>query len=315
MTVAQILGAVQLGLIYGLMGLGLYIPFRVLDIPDMTTQGSFTLGMVVAGAMTLAGHPVLGLLVSLAAGAAAGVVTGILHSKWKISAILSGILTMTALYTVNLLIMGGKANISLIGKGTVFSGLEVALGNSDLAITLLSFFIVVLWVALLAVFFHTRTGLTLRATGDNEMMVRHTSIDTDLMKILGLAMGNALAAFSGALICHYNVSADVNSSNGILVVGLASIIIGETLFKRDGVTRGLISTILGSILYRLMIAAALKFDILPSYALNLISTVIVIAALMFPSIQRARMRYRKKVRHRRLVEKWMKSVEEEGHVE
>lgn len=310
MTIAQLLGALQLGLLYGLLGIGLYIPFRVLDIPDMTTQGSFTLGMAVAGVLTFSGHPILGLIAAALAGALAGVITGVLHTKFKIASILAGILTMTGLYTANLMIMGGKANISLIGKETIFTMVNASLNNEVATLTTVSLVVTVITVVILAVFFHTRMGLTIRATGDNDAMVRHTSINTDVMKIIGLAIGNGLAALSGALICHYNLFADVNSGTGILVVGLASIIIGETMLKRGSVTRGLIATVFGSVLYRLIIALALKFDILPSYGLNLVSTLIVIIALMTPTVRQWIAYRQKRVRHKSLVQKWMKEEEE-----
>nr|WP_072514906.1 ABC transporter substrate binding protein [Ndongobacter massiliensis] len=297
----QLAGALQLGLLYGILGLGLYIPFRILNIPDMTTQGSFTLGMVVAGVLTAAGHPFLAMVAAFLAGGSAGVATGVLHTKFSIPSILAGILTMTGLYTVNLFIMGGKANLSLINMNTIFTPLTNLLGSESLARTLVSLGGAALCVLFFSIFFHTRTGLTLRATGDNDVLVRHSSINTDLMKTLGLAVGNALAGLSGAMICHYNAFADVNMGTGILVVGLAAIIIGETLLGRDGVTKGLLTTIFGSVLYRYIVAIALKFDILPSYGMNLISTAIVIVALMFPSIQRMRERRKKKIRHRALM--------------
>ena len=307
MTIAQVLSAIQLGLIYGLLAMGLYIPFRILNIADMTVQGSFTLGMIVSAVFAYDHLPLVGILVACLSGAVAGLVTGILHTKFNIASILSGILTMTALYTINLLVAGGKANISLIGKETLYSMIDQYVGNEDISKTILTLFIVVVVTTILAVFFRTRTGLTIRATGNNSAMVRHTSINTDNMIMIGLCIGNALTAFSGALIAHYNLFADVNSGSGILVVALAAIIIGETIFRRNGVTKGLISTVIGSVIYRFIFAIALKFDVLPSYSLNLISTIIVILALMVPTIQDANIRRRKKQLHKNLAKKWLEN--------
>lgn len=315
MTIPQVLSAIQLGLLYGLLAMGLYIPFRILSIPDMTVQGSFTLGMMVAAIFTYAGNPILGLLFSILAGALAGLVTGILHTKFQIPSILSGILTMTALYTVNLLIASGKANISLIGKETVYTIVNKYFANEQLTRTLVTFAIVAVIATLVAVFFHTRTGLTIRATGDNSAMVRHTSINTDNMIMIGLGLGNAMTALSGALLSHYNLFADVNSGTGILVVALAAIIIGETIFTRNGVTLGLISTVIGSIIYRFIFAIALKFDVLPSYSLNLISTLIVILALIFPTLQVLNERRRKKKLHKHLADAWLVDEDEEQAVQ
>ncbi len=305
MTIAQVLSAIQLGLLYGLLAMGLYIPFRILDIPDMTVQGSFTLGMIVAAVYAYQDKAILGIIIAILAGAVAGLVTGFLHTKFKIASILAGILTMTGLYTVNLIVASGKANISLIGKETIYTMVDRFIQNDQMTKTVLTLLIVIVITILLAVFFHTRTGLTIRATGDNSAMVRHTSINTDTMIMIGLAMGNALTALSGALIAHYNLFADVNAGTGILVVALAAVIIGETIFSRNGVTLGLISTLVGSIIYRFIYAIALKFDVLPSYSLNLISTIIVIIALMIPTLKVLQNRRRKKKIHQHLVATWL----------
>lgn len=305
MTIAQVLSALQLGLLYGILALGLYIPFRILNIADMTVQGTFTMGMIIAAVFAYNDLTFLGILFAIIGGALSGMVTGILHTKFNIPSILSGILTMTGLYTINLIIAAGKANISLIGKNTIYSSFNSLFNNEMVTKTLVTLVIVVIVTVAISVFFHTRTGLTIRATGDNAAMVRHTSINTDNMNIIGLALGNAMAALSGAMICHYNLFADVNSGTGILVVALAAIIIGETLFRRNGVTLGLISTVIGSIIYRFIIAIALKFDVLPSYALNLISTIIVIIALMFPTLKDARDRGKKKRLHKELADYWL----------
>lgn len=310
MTITQVLSAIQLGLLYGLLAIGLYIPFRILDIADMTVQGSFTLGMIVAAVYAFQDKSVFGIVMAVIAGAIAGLVTGFLHTKFKIASILAGILTMTALYTVNLIVAAGKANISLIGKDTIYTKVDQLIQNDQTTKTVLTLVIVAIVTTLLAVFFHTRTGLTIRATGDNSAMVRHTSINTDTMIMIGLAIGNALTALAGALVAHYNLFADVNAGTGILVVALAAIIIGETIFRRGGVTMGLISTLVGSIIYRFIYAIALKFDVLPSYSLNLISTIIVILALMLPTLKEMKNRRRKKKLHQTLAATWLNQKDE-----
>lgn len=279
-----LIGSVQLGLLYAVMALGVYITFRILNLPDLTVDGSFSLGMACAAWVTLSGHPVLALFAAALAGALAGCVTALLQTKFHIHPILSGILVMTGLYTVNLGIMGGKSNLSLVGGSTIFSLAEGLVPGST-GKTLLSLILCGLMILLLGVVFKTRTGLAIRATGDNEEMVRSSSINADIPKFIGLAMGNACVALSGALICHYQMFSDVSSGSGMVVIGLASVIIGEAVFGRRSVTVGLVSAAVGSVAYRIIIAFALKIDLFPAYALKLISAVIVVVALSLPSIK------------------------------
>lgn len=284
-----IFGAVQLGLIYAIMAMGNYISFRVLNIPDLTVDGSFALGMAVSVMTAGAGHPFLALLLALLAGAGAGLVTGLLQTKVGINPILAGILTMTALYSVNLFVMNGKANQSLFGKETVFSAVRKLFPEGTLADniskTLVVLVIVAIVASIAAVFFKTRTGMAIRATGDNEEMVRASSINADVTKCIGFAMANACIALAGGLVCQYNQSADTGYGSGMLVVGLASVIIGEAVFRHGGVTRGLISVVVGSVLYQLIIALALKVNLLPAYGLKFVSATIVAVALAMPKIK------------------------------
>jgi putative ABC transport system permease protein len=281
-----LVGSIQLGLLYAILALGIYITFRILNLPDLTVDGSFSLGMACAAVATISGHPFLALFIAISAGALAGLVTGLLHTRLNIHPILAGILVMTGLYTVNLAFMGGKANLSVVGSDTAFSLVEsIAWAPGEIGETLLALFICVIVIAILSVFFKTRLGLAIRATGDNEEMVRSSSINANFTKCIALSMGNAAVALSGALICQYQMFSDVGSGSGMVIIGLASVIIGETLFGRSTVTIGLVSAAFGSILYRIILAFALRIDMFPAYALKLISAVIVIIALSGPSIK------------------------------
>ena len=280
------IGSLQLGLIYGFLAIGIYISFRIMNIPDLTAEGSFTFGLVVAAVFADLGHPILGIVLALAAGALAGVVTGALNVYLRIPAILAGILTMSGLYSVNLLTMDSKANLTLIGVDTIFSlTAPIFGGDLDLAKTLVNLVLVALAVFLIYTFFKTRIGLSIRATGDNEYMVRASSINFGVTKILALALSNAIIALSGGILAQYQQFADISSGVGMLVVGLASVIIGEAFLGQRGILCGLCAAVLGSIIYRLLIALAYQTNIFPSAAFRLISAVIVTIALAIPAIK------------------------------
>ena len=281
-----LIGSLQLGFLYGIMALGIYITFRILNIPDLTTEGSFTLGLAVSGMMTISGHPWLGILMAALAGAAAGAVTGLLQTKLGIHAVLAGILTMSGLYTVNLMILGSRSNLSLIGSDTLFKQIQDLFSvDKDAAYLIIAVLAAVLFAAGLIVLFRTHLGLCIRATGDNEDMVSASSIDVHAMKIIALAVSNACVAVSGGLIAQYQGFADISSGTGMLVVGLASVIIGEVFTGKRSLAVGLCSSVLGSIVYRFIIALAMKSPIFPAYALKLVSAVIVAAALAIPVIR------------------------------
>lgn len=297
---SMLLSALGQGLIYAPMALGVYLTFSILKTPDLTVEGSFVAGMTVCAVVTISGHPYLGLVAGMAAGAASGAVTGILQTKLKIEPILSGILTMTGLYTVNYAVLGGQSNLYLqyetendLGvtvkepSSTVYKQFGSLIGEADASMTafLLTGLLVVLLCILLAVFFRTRKGMTIIATGDNEEMVRSSSINADLSRICGVMLSNALVAFSGALLCQYQKYADLNCGNGMLVMGLASVIIGLAIFGDKSVTRGIISVAIGSLLYRIVIQLAYRID-MPSYAVKLLSAVIVVLALCVPLLQK-----------------------------
>lgn len=281
-----LIGSLQLGFLYGIMALGIYITFRILNIPDLTTEGSFTLGLAVSGMMTISGHPWLGILMAALAGAAAGAMTGLLQTKLGIHAVLAGILTMSGLYTVNLMILGSRSNLSLIGSDTLFKQIQELFSvDKDAAYLIIAVLAAVLFAAGLIVLFRTHLGLCIRATGDNEDMVSASSIDVHAMKIIALAVSNACVAVSGGLIAQYQGFADISSGTGMLVVGLASVIIGEVFTGKRSLAVGLCSSVLGSIVYRFIIALAMKSPIFPAYALKLVSAVIVAAALAIPVIR------------------------------
>ena len=280
-----VIGSLQLGFLYGILALGIYVTFRILNIPDLTAEGSFTLGLAASAVCTLAGHPVAGIVAAAVAGALAGCVTGVLQTKMGIHAVLAGILTMCGLYTINLIVMGSSPNVSLINVPTMFKAAESLGLSKEAARLVIAVAAATVCLMLLILFFRTHLGLCIRATGDNEAMVSASSINVDAMKITALAFSNALVAVSGGLIAQYQGFADVNSGSGMLVVGLASVIIGEVIVGKRSLEIGFVSSIFGSIIYRYIIAAATKSQIFPAYALKLVSACIVAAALALPAIR------------------------------
>lgn len=268
-----ILGALELGGIFAILSLGLYISYKVLDLPDLTVDGSFTLGCAVSGMFTINAMPYIGCVCSFAIGAMAGIVTGILITKFKIMPLLSGILTMTGLYSINLAIMNDTPNLSLFGFDTIFSGFNETYGK-----LIVIYLIVGAICVILDLFLRTQLGLALRACGDNEDMVRASSIDSDKMKILGLALANGLVALSGAVFAQHQGFADVSSGTGMMVIGLASIIVGMTFIKKEKIIFQLIAVVFGAIFYRAVLTVALQLG-LPSGYLKLLSSILVIIAI------------------------------------
>ena len=287
-TVAQ-------GLLWALMALGVYVTFRVLDIADLTVEGSFPLGAATAASMMVAGYgPMTSLAAAFVTGTLAGVVTGLLHTKMKIPALLAGILTMIALYSVNLRIMG-KANLSLLGVDTSFKIARSMLGLNMAQTTLIVGFAVTIIVgSFMYWFFGTQIGAAIRATGFNQQMIRAQGVDTDVTIILGLLISNGLVAVSGALVAQSNGFSDVGMGTGTIVIGLASVIIGEVLFGTRSFKNCLISVVLGSIVYRIVIAAVLAMG-MPPNDLKLFTSVLVALALSMPLIK-AKLGSRKVVR-------------------
>ena len=281
-SAAVIMSALELGCVYALVALALLLSFRVLNIADMTTDGAFTLGCAVSATLAAAGHPWLALPAAMLAGAAAGSVTALLQTKLKIPSILAGIITNTGLYTVNLAVMGFSSNVNLIQTATVFTQLKPYLGGLYRLVP--GAVITVAAGAALAVFLNTRLGLSIRATGDNPDMVRASSINTAFTITVGLMIANALTALSGAVIAQYQRTADINLGSGMVIIGLASLIIGEALLPRGRMPRKILGALAGSILYRFITALALRLD-LPSECLKLISAVIVALAIGLPAMK------------------------------
>ena len=294
MTLSTLLGSMELGLIFAILSLGLFIAFRILDLPDLTVDGSFVTGLAYSAVWSVAENPLMGIVTGAIGGMFAGIVTGILHTKLKIHAILAGILTMTGLYSINLFLMGDKPSIFFYGAKTVFTPFEgrFFLAGVDIGKLILLLIIVAVLVAGLKLFLMTQIGLSLRATGDNEAMVRSSSINTDAMKILGFSLCNLLVAFSGAIYAQYNMTATHGVGTGMLVLGLASIIIGETVIGKRGMLRHLIAVVAGAIIYRIMLAVAFGLG-LPAIYLKLFSAVIVVLAISIPLIKPALVRWRK----------------------
>ncbi len=296
MSLYSFLSAIELGLIYSLMVLGLFLSYRVLNIPDLTVDGSFTLGAAVAVVMTLSGHPILGLFAAIFAGAAAGFLTAFLQTKMKIQPILAGIITMTALYSINLMVMDDKANVPITQQESIYTAFGLLVGKQAQGM-ILSLLVLILAGAAMVLFLKTPFGLSVRATGDNESMVRSSSINADLTKTAGLMGANACVALSGAMIAHYNCYAEVRMGIGMVVIGLASFIIGEIavgiFVKRKGVLSGVIAAAVGSILYRLIIAQALELNF-SSSSLKLITAIIVALAMSYPAICDSIALFRKK---------------------
>lgn len=282
MSVMALQGSVELGIIYAIMALGVFISFRTLNMPDLSVDGSFVLGAAVSAVLTLKGQPFLGLGIAFIAGCGAGSITALLHTKLKIQPLLAGILTMLALYSLNLKVMSGRANIPLLNKTSVFTLFEGMFGDYNKLVFSLALLAVILF--LLFLFLKTRLGFVLRATGDNDHMVRALGVNTDFVILVGLALSNGLVAVAGALIAQSQSFVDIGMGIGMVVIGLASVIIGEVVFGTSSLLRRLMAVILGSILYRLIIAVALEVG-MPSTDLKLVSAVIVAIAMSMPILQ------------------------------
>ncbi len=279
-------GAVSQGVLWGIMTLGVFLTFRILDIADLTVDGSFATGGAVCAVLLTHGmNPFLTLLFAFLLGIVTGLVTGLMNTKLKIHVLLASILTQIALYSVNIRIMGSKANIPLLGTETAMKKIAKLFGGSMTVTTssmILGFVAIAILVAVLYWFLGTELGSSLRATGNNEKMVRALGVNTDTMKILGLGLSNGLVALSGAMVAQSQGYADVQMGTGTIVIGLASIIIGEVIFgKRFGLWYTLIAVVLGSILYRIVIAIVLQLG-LKSTDLKLLTALVVAVALSVP---------------------------------
>lgn len=290
MSFPTIIGAVELGLIFAIMSLGIYVTFKILNFPDLTVDGSFTLGCVVSAMFAFNGHPILGIFIATICGCLAGITTGFLHTKMKVQYILAGILTMTGLYSINLKIGDGKPNFSLFGKDTIFTMFESTLDSLGLSFLveyhkiILLAIIAIVALVVLYFFFKTQTGMAIRATGDNENMVRASSINTDAMKMSGLAIANAFVALSASIYTQYQIFYDISLGIGMMVVGLTSIILGETIFGKRSLLNSLISLTLGAVIYRLLLAYALSLGMNPN-DWKLLCAALVAFAISLPTIK------------------------------
>lgn len=285
-TWALIQSALELGIIYGIIALALFLTYSMLNVCDLSTDGCYTMGAAAGAVVALAGHPFLALFAAMAAGVLSGLVNAFLQTKMKVESMLAGIIVNTGLYTVNICIMG-KSNLNMNTTTTVFSMMKELLKGTVLEsyskmIVALIFLVII--AVLLALFLGTRLGLSIRATGNNIAMVKSSSINPAMTTTVGLCMGGAMTALAGCLLGEYQKSVDVNMGTGMVTVALASLIIGETIFGRRTIKVRILGVILGSCLYRVIVAIALRFN-LPASALKLVSAVIVGIAISIPAIK------------------------------
>lgn len=277
-----IISAITQGLFWSLLSLGLFISFRILNIADMTTEGSYPLGAAFSVMLIHAGiNPLISIIISIFIGMISGLFTAILITKIKIPSLLSGILTMSALFSINLHIMK-RPNLSLINKSTIFEYFKLY-QFSDMFIGLIFASILIIFMY---IFFQTELGLSIIATGDNEKMAKSFGISTNNMIILGLMLSNGIAALSGAVLAQYNGYADVNSGLGVIVIALVGIIIGEVVFGKASFLNRLIYTVFGSIIYRILLVIVLKFNIVSPNDFKLISAIIIAFLLYLPQIKK-----------------------------
>ncbi len=316
-------GAVESGAIYAIMALGVYLSFRVLDFPDLTVDGSFVTGAAVAAISIINGvPPIVATILGAVAGFVAGCITGILHTKGKINALLSGILMMIALYSINLRIMQSP-QLSLLNETTIKTqitnawektgidqmfnqvlsaiGLERFPSTWSIVIVMLIVIFIIKFIA--DYFLKTEVGIALRATGDNQKMIRSFSANTDMLIILGIGISNGLVALSGALIAQHGGFADVGMGIGMIIIGLASVIIGEALFGSKTVARATLAVVLGAIIYRIVVTLALRVEFLDTGDMKLITALLVIVALVAPKMLQARRERQHRLKKRSKLQK------------
>ena len=278
---AILVSAIAQGLLWSILGMGIHVSYRILDISDLTAEGSFTLGAASFASLVVSGVPAaLALVVAIAFGALSGLVTGLLHTKLSIPILLSSILSMTGLYSINLRIMG-KANIPLSGETTLLTYIADALSlarDRDAAI-ILGIAAIVIIILFMVWLFNTEFGYTIVATGSNDKMIRANGVNSDVTKIAGLMIANALIALAGALVAQYNGYADVGMGIGAIVIGLASVIIGEVIFKRKTLLLSLLGIVCGSIIYRLLVALVINTDFISANDIRLFTAIAVAIAI------------------------------------
>ena len=283
-TLSIVQSALELGFIYSLVALALFISFTILNIADLSTDGCFTLGCAVGAMVTLAGHPVLALFAAMGAGVCSGFITAFLQTRMGIESILAGIIVNTGLYTINIAVMGFASNVNLFGCDTIFSLAKETIGGSFYKIIVVA--IVVAAVALiLSWFLGTRLGLSIRATGDNPDMVKASSINPGFMITVGLCVANSLTGLYGALLAQYQKSCDINLGTGMVTIALASLIIGESIIGKGSILKRVCGVVFGSCLYRFLVAVALRLNV-PAECLKLVSAIIVAVAIAFPYLKK-----------------------------
>ena len=288
LTLGTLQTALELGLIYSLVALALFLSYSMLNVCDLSTDGCFVLGCAVGAMVALAGHPILAIFAAMGAGVLSGFVTAQLQTRFGVPSILAGIIVTTGLYSVNIFIMDNKSIINLVKTDTVYTMMKSALENTPLADyykLIVGLLFAVGATVLLIMFLHTRLGLSIRATGDNVDMVRASSINPNHIITIGLCVANALTALAGCLLGEYQKSCDINGGSGMVTIALASLIIGETLSRgKCGIPGRVILVIVGSCLYRVIVAIAMRLD-MPASALKLVSALIVAVAIAAPYIK------------------------------
>lgn len=278
--------ALELGFLYAPVAMALFLSYRILDIADLTTDGCFVLGGAVGVSVCAAGHPLLAFPLAMLAGAAAGFVTAFLQTRLGVPSILAGIVTNTGLYTINLMAMGRSSNKSLLGTQTVFTMLKSTGIGGDWYELLLAAAVTITAGVLLYFFLGTRLGLSIRATGDNRDMVRASSVNPTYTITLGLCISNALTALSGVMVGQYQKTVDINAGTGIVVIGLACLIIGETVLGRRTVLKGIIAVMVGSVIYRFIYAIVFFTKIVSVDFLKLITAIVVGLAIAAPTVKK-----------------------------
>lgn len=291
--------ALELGMIYSLVALSLFISYSILNICDLSTDGCYTLGCAVGSVVVISGHPLLALPAAMAAGVCSGFVVAILQTYFGVESILAGIIVNTGLYTINLAVMGFSSNISLFGSDTIYDlfkniAPDNAFWNNWSTLILLALILLVVCL-LIYWFLGTRLGLSIRATGDSPAMVRASSINPSFTVIVGLCVANALTGLAGCLIGQFNGSSDINLGTGMVTVALASLIIGEMFFHKGRMPVRILGVVVGSVVYRLVMSLALRLNV-PTEAFKLVSALIVAAALMLPQIRKMIALHRQKRR-------------------
>lgn len=296
-TISIIQSAIELGFIYSLVVLALFISFSILNIADLSTDGCFTLGCAVAASMTLAGHPILALFCAVGAGVISGFVTAFLQTRLGVESILAGIIVNTGLYTINIAVMGFSSNLNLFKCDTIFtmardfiqknmgeSVYEALVAGGWYRLILVAVIVIIIGI-ILSFFLGTRLGLSIRATGDNAAMVKASSINPKYTITVGLCVSSALTALSGGILAQYQKSCDINLGTGMVTIALASLIIGETLVGKGTMFRRIVGVIFGSCLYRFIVAVAIRINV-PAECLKLVSALIVAIAIAFPYLKK-----------------------------